>query len=202
MKKWSFPGKIRFPQRKGLWVFLGIAACVLVYFLGILPMLDQIRKAEEEIALKKRALVKYDEFLQTRKSVEEELERLSRQYEEIQHKLLPGDTPQLGAATLQEIVKRLSEARGIAIRSFRILEPKDINSLRRVSIQIDFNPTNSMLNLGEFIYDIEHHEKELLISEMDLQVLNIRNPNNLQGNMVITGLMKGSKPPKEKGRES
>jgi hypothetical protein len=59
-----------------------------------------------------------------------------------------------------------------------------------------------MLNLGEFIHDIEHHEKELLISEMDLQVMNIRNPNNLQGNMVITGLMKGSKLPKDKGRES
>ncbi len=202
MKKWAFLGKISFPQKKGLWVFLGIAACVFVYFFGVLPMLDQIKKAEEEIALKKRALLKYDEFLQTRKSVEEELERLSRQYEEIQQKLLPGDTPQLGAATLQEIVKRLSEARSIAIRSFRILEPKDINSLRRVSIQIDFNPTNSMLNLGEFIYDIEHHEKELMISEMDLLVLNIRMPNNLQGNMVITGLMKSSKPPKEKGRES
>ena len=201
MKKWAFPGKIRFSQRKGLWAFLGIAACILLYFLGILPMLEQMKKAEEEIALKKRALVKYDEFLQTRKSVEEELERLSKQYEEIQKKLLPGDTPQLGAATLQEIVKRLSETRGITISSFRILESKDSNSLRRVSIQIDFNPTNSMLNLGEFIHDIEHHEKELWISEMDLMVPNLRNPTNLRGNMVITGLMKGFKPPKEKGRE-
>jgi hypothetical protein len=57
-----------------------------------------------------------------------------------------------------------------------------------------------MLNLGQFIYDIETYEKELMISEMDLLVLNIRMPNQVQGSMVISGLMKGTKP-KEKGKE-
>ncbi len=56
-----------------------------------------------------------------------------------------------------------------------------------------------MLSLGQFIHDIEHHEKELMISEMDLLVLNIRMPNHIQGNLVISGLMKGTKT-KEKGR--
>ncbi len=81
-----------------------------------------------------------------------------------------------------------------------MLEPKETDSYRKVSIQIDFNPNNSMLNLGQFIYDIETHEKELMISEMDLLVLNIRMPNQVQGSMVISGLMKGTKP-KEKGKE-
>jgi hypothetical protein len=201
LKGRSFFAQINFSQKKVLWVLLGMVVCVVIYTFGILPLLDQVKKTEEEIILKKRALLKYDEFLQTKRAVEDELDRVSKQYEEVQQRLLPGDTPQLGAASLQEIIKRLSEAKTISIRSFRILEPKDINSLRRISIQIDFNPTSSMLNLGEFIHDIEHHEKELMISEMDLLVLNIRAPTNLQGSMVITGFMKGSKT-KEKGRES
>ena len=122
----------------------------------------------------------------------------SNSTEGIQQRLLPGDTPQLGAASLQEIVKRLSEKNGIGIRSFRILEPKEIDSFRKVSLQIDFNPTNSMLSLGQFMHDIEHHEKELMISEMDLLVLNIRMPNNIQGSMVISGLMKGTKTQRER----
>ena len=201
MKGKAFFSHMKFSQKKGLWVLVGVAACIILYTFGILPLLDQVRKTEEEIVLKKRALAKYDDFLQTKKVVEEDLERVTKQYEEIQQRLLPGDTPQLGAASLQETIKRLSESKGIAIRSFRILEPKDVNSLRRISIQIDFNPTNSMLNLGEFIHDIEHSEKELMITEMDLLVLNIRMPTNLQGSMVITGFMKGSQP-KEKGRAS
>jgi hypothetical protein len=73
------------------------------------------------------------------------------------------------------------------------LEPKEINSYSKVSIQIEFNPTNSILSLGQFIHDIEHHERELMISEMDLLVLNIRMPNQIQGSLVISGLMKGTK---------
>ena len=115
----------------------------------------------------------------------------------IQQKLLSGETPQLGAANLQEIVKRLSEKNGIGVRSFRILEPKEINVYLKISIHIDFNPVNSMLSLSQFIYDIEHHEKELMISEMDLLVMNPRIPNNIQGSLIITGVMKKAKPKKK-----
>jgi len=172
---------------------------ILIYAFGILPLVEAKKKAEEEILLKRRVLLKYGEYLSNRKTVEQELDRTLKQHEEVQKRLLPGETPQLGAANLQEIVKRLSEKNGIAIRSFRMLEPKEINSYRKVSIQIDFNPTNSMLSLAQFIHDIENHEKELMISEMDLLILNIRMPNQIQGNLVVSGLMKGIKT-KEKGR--
>ena len=193
MKPWSFSKKLRFSQRKSLWLLIGIVISILIYAFGILPLAETVKKAQEEIALKKRALLKYEEYLQNRKTVEEDLNRALKQYEGIQQRLLSGDKPLLGAANLQEIVKRLSEKNGIAIRSFRILEPKEINSYRKVSIHIDFNPTTSLLSLGQFIHDIEHQEKELMISEMDFLVPNPRMPNNIQGSLVISGLMKGSK---------
>ena len=199
MKKWSFLTSSKLPQKKIFWVTIGLAMLILIYAFGILPLVEAKKKAEEEIVLKKRVLLKYEEYLSNRKAVEEELDRTLKQHEEVQKRLLSGETPQLGAANLQEIVKRLAEKNGIAIRSFRILEPKEINSYRKISIQIDFTPTNSMLSLGQFIYDIEQHEKELMISEMDLLVLNVRMPNQIQGNLVISGLMKGMKT-QEKGR--
>ena len=200
LKDWTFLKKLAVPQKKVLWGLVGITICLLLYFFGILPLVDATQKAEEEILLKKRVLTKYDQYLQNRKAIEEDLSRTIKQYEGTQQKLLSGETPQLGAANLQEIVRRLSEKNGIVIRSFRILEPKEINSYKKVSIQIDFNPINSMLSLGQFIHDIEHHEKELMISEMDLLVMNPRVPSNIQGNLVISGVMKGTKT-KEKGRE-
>lgn len=200
LKKWPLPERWRFSQKRILWGLVGIAVLILLYTFGFLPLVEARKKAEEEILLKKRALLRYEEYLGNRKIFEEELDRTLKQYEIIQGRLLAGETPQLGAATLQEIVRRLSEKDAVAIRSFRMLEPKEIDSYRKISIQIDFNPNNSMLNLGQFIYDIETHEKELMISEMDLLVLNIRMPNQVQGSMVISGLMKGTKP-KEKGKE-
>jgi hypothetical protein len=200
LKKWSFLKRSKFSQKKVLWGLIGIVLIVLIYAFGILPLVEAKKKAEEEIVLKKRALLRYEDFLGNRKAFEEELDRTLKQYEGIQNRLLPGETPQLGAASLQEIVRRLSEKNGVSIRSFRILEPKEIDSYRKVSIQIDFNPINSMLSLGQFIYDIENQEKEVMISEMDLLILNIRMPNQIQGSLVISGLMKGTKT-KEKGKE-
>jgi len=215
LTKWSFPSnlkslklpdnlnfwrKVKISQRRMLFVVIGIVAVIFVTSFGVLPLIEAKKKAGEEIALKKRALLKYEQFLQNRSAIEEELARTSKEYEGIQQKLLSGETPQLGAANLQEIVKRLSEKSGIGIRSVRILEPKEMNVYLKVSLHVDFNPISSMASLGQFIYDIEHHEKELMISEMDLLVFNPRMPTNVQGSMMITGLMKKIKV-KEKGRE-
>ena len=199
LKKWPFLERLKFSQKRVLWGLIGIALLILLYTFGILPLVEAKKETEEEILLKRRALLKYEEYLGNRKIFEEELDRTQKQYEVIERRLLAGETPQLGAANLQEIVRRLSEKDGVGIRSFRMVEPKETDSYRKISIQIDFNPNSSMLNLGQFIYDIENHEKELMISEMDLLVLNIRMPNQIQGSMVISGLMKGTKP-KEKGK--
>jgi hypothetical protein len=191
---------LNLPRRKALWGGMAVAAAILIYFLLVVPLTEVKKKAEEEIVLKRRVLLKYEEFLKNRKTIEEELDRTIKVYETVQQRLLAGETPQLGAANLQEIVKKLSEKNNIAIRSFRILEPKEMNVYQKISLHIEFNPINSILSLGQFIYDIENHEKELMISEMDVLVFNPRMPNNIQGSMVVSGLMKGVKI-KEKRKE-
>ncbi len=211
-KKWSFPKDFnflkdltflkagKFSQKRILFVLAGIVMLILVVFFGVIPLIEAKKRLEDEIVLKKRALLKYEQFLQNRKAIEEDLSRTLKQYEGVQQRLLSGETPQLGAANLQEIVKRLSEKNGISIRSFRMLEPKEMNFYVKISLHIDFNPINSILSLGQFLYDIEHQEKELMVSEMDFLVFNPRMPSNIQGSLIITGLMKKTKA-KEKGRQ-
>jgi hypothetical protein len=196
----SFLRGTQITRKNLLWGLIAVSAGALLYLYGVLPLAEAKKKAGEEIVLNQRLLSKYAEVQQGRKGVEEDLERVLKQNEEVQKKLLPGETPQLGGAYLQDVVKKLSDKYGLSLRSFRILEPKDLGVYRRISLQIDFNPVGSMMNLTQFIYDLEHQEKEIFISDMDLLIFNPRMPSNIQGNMVISGLMKGEKP-KEKGRE-
>lgn len=199
MKLPSFLKKRKISRNRVVWIFIGAVIFVLIITLGILPMVEATKRMKEEIALKRQVLSKYSEFLQKRKTVEEELNRAQKRYEEIQQFLLPGETPQLSAANLQEIIKKFLEKNGMTIRSFRVLEPKDIPPYKKISIHTDFNPVNNMLSLVQFIHDIENHEKKLMISEMELLVPNPRVPNNIQGSFVISGLIKMIEP-KEKGR--
>jgi len=193
LKKLGFLEKGKISQKKFLWGFIAVAIVILIYTYGIVPMVEGKKRAEEEIVLKQRILQKYAEVIQNRKKGEEALDRSVKQIGEIEKRLLAGETPQLGGAGLQDIVKRLSEKNGIALRSFRILEPKEVGVYRRISLQIEFNPISSMLSLGQFIYDLERQEKKLMISEMDLLVFNPRMPNTIQGSLVVSGLMKESK---------
>lgn len=200
MNSKSFIQKWKGSKKSFFWILIGIAILIMILFEGILPLADEVKKIKEEISVKKMTLERYSKFLQNRKTIEEELERTQRQYEALQQKLLSGETPQLAAAQLQEVVKKILDRNGMTLRSFRILEPKETPSYQKISIHIDFNPVNNLLSLIQFIYEIEHHEKELMISEMDLLVPNVRNPNQIQGSLVITGLMKKMET-KAKGKE-
>ncbi len=202
MRKWAFLERGKISQKKVLWGLIGVAGAIMIYTFGIVPLGEAKKKADEEIVLKERILLKYVEVIQNRKTVEEGLARTLKLEEEIEKRLLPGETPQLGGANLQDIVKRLSEKNGIGLRSFRILEPKDkdVGAYRKISLQIELNPISSMMSLSQFISDLENQDKKLMISEMDLLIFNPRRPNNIQGNLVVSGLMRASKF-KEKRRE-
>ena len=200
MKNWTFGVRGKTSQKKFLGLVMGVAAVILIYMWGIVPLLEAKKKADEEIVLKRKILGQYSGILQNRKLAEDSLEKARKQGDEIQKRLLPGETPQLGAANLQDMVRRLAEKNFLSLRSFRILEPKEMGAYRKISLQIDFNPINSMLNLSQFIFDLEHQEKELMITDMDILVFNPRMPNTVQGNLVVSGLMKGTKG-KEKGKE-
>jgi len=200
VKKPTILRRVKVSHKRAFWILIGMLLVALILFGAILPIVEATKKMREEVTLKKRVLLKYNEFLQKRKTVEEELNRAKKKHEETQQCLLPGETPQLAAANLQEMVKKLFEKNGMTIRSFRVLEPKDIPPYRRISVHTEFNPVNSMLSLILFIHDIENHDKELMISEMDLLVPNPRMPTNIQGSFVISGLMRMGEV-KEKGRE-
>ncbi|MCX8119136.1 MAG: type II secretion system protein GspM [Desulfobacterota bacterium] len=192
--------KVRFSKRKSLYLLVG---SVILFTLGatlLLSLREEMRRMEEETLVKKMTLAKYSQFLQNRRSIEEELDRTRKQYESLQQRLLDGETPQLAAAQLQEMVKKALDRNGMAIRGFRILEPKESPFYQRISIHIDFNPVNNLLSLVQFIHDIEHHEKALVISEMDLLVPNPRMPNQIQGSFVISGAIKTIKQEKTKGK--
>lgn len=199
MKNFFSYKKIGSSNKRLILIFILLLILIIIYFFGIEPGIEYIKRSEEEIILKRIALEKYEEYLKSRKPIEDEINLLQGYYDGIQKRLIPGETPQLCLANLQEIIKRLSEKSGIAIRSFRTLELKETPFFKKISIHVEINPTNSMLNLGQFIHEIEHYEKELVISEMELMVLNPRVPNNIQGSFIISGFIKGEKP-KEKGR--
>jgi Tfp pilus assembly protein PilO len=193
-------GKLKGRKKNLLLFLLAGVLVVVIYEFGVVALLESQKRVRDELGLKSKMLGRYDEFVKTEKDIEEELGQVEKQVEAIQAKLLPGETPQIMAASLQEMLKKLSEKNGIQIRSFRIGEPKELNFFLRVPVIIEINPTKSMSSLTYFLYDIENADKFLVISDLNLTAPNMRNPTEVQGNLTVTGFARNNQP-KGKAKE-
>ena len=193
-------GQLKGRKKNLLLLLMAAVLVVVIYEFGVVTLLESQRRVRDELGLKTKMLGRYDEFVKTEKDIEEELGQVEKQVEAIQAKLLPGETPQIMAASLQEMLKKTSEKNGIQIRSFRIGEPKELNFFLRVPVIIEINPTKSMSSLTYFLYDIENGEKLLVISDLNLTAPNMRNPTEVQGNLTVTGFARNNQP-KGKAKE-
>jgi Tfp pilus assembly protein PilO len=186
--------KLKGRKKNLLLLLMAAVLVVVIYEFGVVALLESQKRVRDELGLKTKMLGRYDEFVKTEKDIEEELGQVEKQVEAIQAKLLPGETPQIMAASLQEMLKKLSERNGIQIRSFRIGEPKELNFFLRVPVIIEINPTKSMSSLTYFLYDIENAERLLVISDLNLTAPNMRNPTEVQGNLTVTGFARNNQP--------
>jgi len=194
--------KLRGGRRGVFTLLLIVIALILAYRFAYIPIEASEKQMREELAAKKRALNKYQEYVKSGKGIEEELNQTAQRLEAVQAKLLPGETPQIIAANLQEVLKKLSERNGIQIKSFRVGEPKEMAFYVRIPVTIEINPTKSAASLTYFLYDVESYEKLLLISDIDITAPNMRTPNEVQGNLTVTGFARNTNPsPKGKGKE-
>ena len=199
LKKVSWK-KMRRERRTVLVLLVLAVVLILAYQLALVPLVESQRNVRQDLALKKKLLDRYEDYIKSGKDMDEELNQRVQQVEAIQAKLLPGETPQINAANLQEILRKLSEKNGIQIRSFRIGEPKEMNFYLRIPVTIEVMPTKSMAALSYFLYDIESDEKLLVISDLDVTAPNMRNPTEVQGSVTVVGFTKNTHP-KGKGKE-
>jgi Tfp pilus assembly protein PilO len=181
--------------RRGLFTLLLIGvAVILAYRFVYIPIETSQKRVKEELDVKKKALGKFQEYVRSGKGIEEELNQTAQRLETVQAKLLPGETPQIMAANLQEVLKKLSERNGIQIKSFRVGEPKEMTFYVRIPVTIEINPTRSAASLAYFLYDVENYEKLLLISDLDITAPNMRTPTEVQGSLTVTGFARNTHP--------
>jgi len=192
--------KVRRERRTVIALLVLAVVLILAYQLAFLPLLESQRNVRQDLVLKKKLLARYEDYLRMGKDMDEDLTQKVQQVETIQANLLDGETPQINAANLQEILRKLSERNGIQIRSFRIGEPKEMTFYLKIPVIIEILPTKSVAALTYFLYDIENYEKLLVISDLDVTAPNMRNPTEVQGSVTVAGFTKNTHP-KGKAKE-
>jgi len=186
--------KFKFRSKRERTIVVTTIAIVLIFLVVefvIDPFLESQRRIQEQIPTKLKQLEKYRQFVEGKAQAEQHLKRVQQTAKQCTNMLLPGNTPALAAANLQEILKTLSAKNKIKIHSEKVLDPKAVDFFEQIPVQIDF--TSSITDLTSFVYDLETYQKVLTITDLNIRVTNRRAPRDVRATIVVAGLMQGGK---------
>lgn len=162
-----------------------VAAGVMIYyaFATLLPDRESLR---QEVAFKKRMLLKQRESLTREESLVKRIHQYSGRLEGEMRLLLPGDNPNVAGAELQKILKDFADQSGVEITQKNILPEKKVQDLlTKVSVRIDTNC--NLEQLVQFMTAIANHEKYLKIEECMINGFRIQKRFEIRPSLTIAG---------------
>ena len=172
----------------------GLVLVVLAYALVISPLLDLKDSWAQELDQKARLLHRYKTLEKDKQLVSRALDNMQKTLLRVEGQLLPGTNPAVASADLQEILKNLTKTLGVQVTSTKVLPPQESGAYLEVPIEVQMTCTTDQL--VTMLYRLEHHEKLLLITELDINAPRHRrrrapqDDSTLRAHLVVEGLMK------------
>jgi uncharacterized protein YydD (DUF2326 family) len=178
--------------RTGVLTAFGFLMLLLIYLLIIEPLINLEEDWSREVKQKELELAHYQEILNKKNNVTERLHSLQTMLDTTNKQMLAGTNAAVAAADLQEILKNLlkiSGAKGLAIK---VMPPKERGAYLEVPIMVQLSGTIDQVY--KILYQLEHNQKFLVITELDINVarreaIKEERPN-LQADLIVAGMIK------------
>jgi len=171
----------------------GVVLVLLAYVLVLSPLLDLKAKWGTELEQKALVLRKYQALEENRQAVLKAYRNMKQALARAEAQLLAGTNPAVASADLQEILKDLTRTLGVQVNSIKVLPPRESGTYLEVPIEVRLSCTIDQLML--MLYRLEHHEKLLLVTELDIRAPRRRRRlqqdlSTLRAHLVVEGLMR------------
>lgn len=135
-------------------------------------------------------------LISEKETMQKELEIVSSDLKELDEGLLSGNKPPVAAAEILRVLKKMTSSLDIDINLERTQATVDYGLYLGIPVEIAFTaPTAKLKNL---LYEIKTSPLHLTIAEIKVRVRNINNPEDINVNLIVKGLMKKSGLDKEK----
>ncbi len=173
--------------------YLFIAGAIILLFGGayrIWPSFQEIGWADQEIVLKERRLEKYRQIVYEGDGLEARLVSLKKDLKQRESRLLTGKTPSLAAADIQQILQHMAKESKVEIKTVRVLQPKEVDQDKYLSIPVQLNITCRIRYLKEFLYKIETSAKYLAVKKAGIRVSIRRRHDTIRADITVLGFLK------------
>ncbi len=153
---------------------LACGALVLVVLrYGVMtPYLAYTTQLEETIERDVLRLTKMQRQRERAAEVRQRMRVLEKQFDAVYAKLVPGETPTLAAAQLQERVQTFADRSGLTLVTTQVLKEKSLGSLRKTRVRMTFRGDTPAV--ADFLARVEYEDWLLSVSRLDVGTSNRR----------------------------
>ena len=186
------------------WVSRLLAVTLLILVLAGLwsvvlePVLARFANYDSQIEQSAALVARYERLARAHDSVVDELSALQDSLSE-EDRFLTGQTEELAAVQVQQMVKGLSEESGATLQSVSIREPDTVEGFRKVALQVKV--TSDIEGLQGLLHGIESSEPYLFVEDLSVRGGRIRltagqvqGADQLQVNFDVFGFYRGEAP--------
>ena len=178
--------------RKLAAVGLAVLFLTALATLIVLPLTDRYSARDAEIAKARRQLETYRQILSRQKKVRSDLKQLTEN-PRYRTGFLPGETPALAGARLENSLKAIVQAGGGVMRSTR-MQPQSEDDPQRVRLTLDF--TASPKALMFITHKIETAAPYLMADNVQIRLIPARgdNPESMSAHMDVSAFLWRAEP--------
>jgi general secretion pathway protein M len=178
----------------------GVALLLVVVRYGVVgPYFDYTAFLEEEIDQERQLVHKMERQSSRSTQVSERLNTLRQRFQATWQKLVPGATPPVAAAHLQERVRNLASQSGLDLVTTQVMRDEALGEFRKTSVQVTLR--GELPAVANFLAGVEYGDWRLAVTT--LEVRSTYSPRLAQagnrGPLTITvevgGVMQGAETP-------
>ncbi|MBI3304585.1 MAG: hypothetical protein HYZ72_21180 [Deltaproteobacteria bacterium] len=191
----------RFSSRERMLVGAALVALLAVAFrYGVIgPYLAYKEQVEENIVQELQRIEKSLKQISRGPQVERRVVVLRQRYQGIVSRLIPGETPSLAAAHLQERLQGLASQSGLEIVTTQVMRDEAVREFHKVSVQLTLRGETSAF--ADFLAAVEYDSWWLTVATLDIRAYPVMQqfgrevaPRPLTVTMEVGGFMQESAP--------
>ena len=153
-------------ERRLIGAAAGVLGIYLVYLLLISPFLSYRQDLQDEITAHREQLENGKAYLMRTADLTRQRDQLQKIFQQVRSQLVPGDTPTLAAANLQNTLHSLAGEKGVEIQSTQVMRDDTVGDFRRIAVRITV--TGDLKPLADFLAGLEHGPTRVAIPFLEI----------------------------------
>ncbi|MEB2284966.1 MAG: hypothetical protein B6D46_11950 [Polyangiaceae bacterium UTPRO1] len=172
----------------------GVFGLFLVHLLVLSPFLAYRHNLQDEIVAYRDQVENGKAYLARTADITRQRDTLHKLYQQVHAQLVPGDTPTLAAANLQNTLHSLAGEKGVEIQSTQVMRDDTVGEFRRIAVRITV--TGDLQQVADFLAGVEHGPTRVLIPFLEISrrgaVLRGKAARALSATIEVTAFLQGA----------